>query len=178
MCGRDVVKGKWQGRRTAKTSRVSSRACSSSSFRVAYRILGRAVDAEDVAAETLARTLIAWQRVGGQSYEVAWVVRLATNRAIDVARRGRHLGLQPERVAVDPEETATLRVALVAALDGLSRRQRQVVALRYLAGLSEHDVAAALGISPNSVKKHAVRGVSSLRARLGVDWEGPQLVPD
>jgi hypothetical protein len=31
-------------------------------------------------------------------------------------------------------------------------------------------VAGSLGISPNSVKKHTQRGISTLRARLGPDW--------
>ncbi|MFN2506507.1 MAG: sigma-70 family RNA polymerase sigma factor [Acidimicrobiales bacterium] len=147
-------------------------------FRVAYRILGRVNDAEDVAAETLGRALIAWKRLAGQPHQEAWVAKVAANRAIDVFRQARHLALQPDREAVDPAEAAVLRVALVAALKGLSRRQRQVVALRYLAGFSEGEVARSLGISLNSVKKHTLRGVSALRARLGEDWQEAQVVLD
>ena len=45
--------------------------------------------------------------------------------------------------------------------------QREVIALRYLADLDEAEVSRALGISVNSVKKHAARGKAALRSRLG-----------
>jgi predicted RNA polymerase sigma factor len=47
------------------------------------------------------------------------------------------------------------------------RRHRRGIALRYLADLDEAEVSRALGISVNSVKKHAARGKAALRARLG-----------
>jgi RNA polymerase sigma factor (sigma-70 family) len=147
-------------------------------FRVAYRILGHVKDAEDVAAETLGRALIAWKQLAGQPHQEAWVSRVAANRAIDVVRRSGHVGLQPAREAVDPAETAAVRVTLVAALNDLSRRQRQVVALRYLAGFSEGEIARSLGISPNSVKRHTLRGVTALRAGLGADWQEVHLALD
>ena len=49
------------------------------------------------------------------------------------------------------------------------RRQREVVALRYLADLSEAEVAGAMRISEGSVKQHLHRGLHSLRAILGPD---------
>lgn len=45
----------------------------------------------------------------------------------------------------------------------LPPRQRETVALHYLADLSQRDIAAALDISVNSVKKHLQRGLASLR---------------
>lgn len=62
-----------------------------------------------------------------------------------------------------------LRIVLSDALARLPRRQREVVALRYLADLSEAQVAASLGISTGSVKTHLHRGLISLRGRLAVD---------
>jgi RNA polymerase sigma factor (sigma-70 family) len=55
---------------------------------------------------------------------------------------------------------------LVAALRRLPRRQREVVVLRYLADLSESDVAVALGCSVGSVKSNGSRGLSALRRDL------------
>jgi len=68
-----------------------------------------------------------------------------------------------------------LRVALVAALGSLPRRQRQAVALRYLGDLSDGQVAVALGISVGSVKTHIHRGLGALRGRLGPGLE--EVVP-
>jgi len=45
----------------------------------------------------------------------------------------------------------------------LPRRQREVVVLRYLAGLSETQVAEMLDISRGTVKTHLRRGIAGLR---------------
>jgi len=146
-------------------------------FRVAYRILGNIDDAEDAAAEALAKALIRWRRVESLPYREAWVMRVASNTAIDMVRKRRSLPDVPE-LDDDSIDTATLRMALTAALANLSKRQREVVVLRYVAGLSEPEVAGCLGISVNSVKKHMLRGTSSLRERLGQEWKGVELVAD
>src|SRR5688500_18389157 len=57
------------------------------SYRVACRILGGTEEAEDVAAESLARTLRSWNRVRGLESAEAWVTRVTTNVAIDIVRR-------------------------------------------------------------------------------------------
>ena len=53
-----------------------------------------------------------------------------------------------------------------AALRGLPERQREAIVLRYDAGLSEGEIAAAMGISRGAVKSHTARGLSALRAAL------------
>lgn len=134
---------------------------------LAYRILGDRSAAEDAAAEALARALARWRSVGSLPYRDAWVLRVTTNVAIDVVRRRRG-GRQPDAVA-DDVEAATLRIALADALSSLSRRQRTAVALRYLSGLSEVEVAQSLGVSTSTAKTHIRRGLAALRRRLG-DW--------
>lgn len=67
------------------------------------------------------------------------------------------------------------RHGLVAALHRLPRRQREVLALRYLADLPEADVAAQLRTSVGTVKQHAHRGIARLRQELGLETEE---VPD
>jgi RNA polymerase sigma factor (sigma-70 family) len=61
------------------------------------------------------------------------------------------------------------RSAVVAALQRLSRRQREVVVLRYYAELSEAEIARMMGISQGAVKTHAARALSALRGVLGRD---------
>lgn len=145
-------------------------------FLVARRVLGDRTTSEDVAAETLARAFAHWSRIGDQPWREGWVVRVATNLAIDVARKGSRVSDRPIEVdAVTAEDTATdvvaLRVTLAVALRRLPKRQREAIALRYLAGLSEAEVAEALHVSVGSVKTHVHRGVQRLRARLGEDAE-------
>lgn len=134
-------------------------------YRVAFRLLGDRAEAEDVAQEALARTYVRWRTV--ESYAAPFACRVAANAAIDRARRGRRVSGSdaPERAVADA--FADERVDLQRALRALPRRQREVVALRYLADQSEDAVAALLGVSVGSVKTHASRGLATLRATLG-----------
>ena len=138
-------------------------------YQVTYRILGDVTRAEDAASEATARALVSWRRVSRMDHRNGWVARVAGNVAIDDIRRQHRRGDVSETSAVvaDGTEAAVLRLALGAAMAELSSRQREVIALRYLADLDEAEVSRALGISVNSVKKHAARGKAALRARLG-----------
>lgn len=151
----------------------------SRAFRVARRILNDPATAEDVAAEALARAYAHWRKIGDQPWREGWVVRVATNLALDVARRrNRMTDAAMSEGASDgrDDDAVAVRLALVDAMARLPKRQREVVALRHLAGLSEAETAAALKVSAGSVKTHLSRGLAALRSRLGpelrVDVEG------
>jgi RNA polymerase sigma-70 factor (sigma-E family) len=67
------------------------------------------------------------------------------------------------------EEAALLsedRRQVLAALAQLPARRREVLVLRYYAGLSEAEIAAALGISTGTVKSTAARGLAALARAL------------
>jgi RNA polymerase sigma factor (sigma-70 family) len=128
-------------------------------YRVAFRLIGRRGEAEDVAQEALARAYVRWARMG--SYPEAWVSRVSTNLALDAWRKQRRRWSSPSALQ-SFETSATDRLDLQRALAGLSKRQREVVALRYLADLPEETVAAALGCSAGTVKQHASRGLAAL----------------
>ncbi len=135
--------------------------------RIAVRLVGGGAEADDVAAEALARAYARWPKVRDLDYRDAWVMRVTANVALDVLRRAKRPLPTPVAAEVDPAEAAVTRIALARALRHLSRRQRDVVVLRYLADLSEADVAASLGVSAGSVKQHAHRAVDALRRALG-----------
>jgi DNA-directed RNA polymerase specialized sigma24 family protein len=73
------------------------------------------------------------------------------------------------------DDTSTLRRDLEPALGDLSSRQRQVLSLRYFAGLDEIEISEALGISVKAVRKYATHGTAALRARGVI--RGGNLVP-
>jgi RNA polymerase sigma-70 factor (sigma-E family) len=131
-------------------------------YQVAHRIVGNSGEAEDVAAEATARALDGWRRVSAMPSPRAWVVRVASNLAIDIVRRRRFSApaLQNEPTA---GEDGDLRIAVREMLRRLPRRQRDVLALRYLVDLSEAEIATVLGISPGTVKRHASRALERLR---------------
>ena len=72
----------------------------------------------------------------------------------------------PDTTITDADLVA-VRAALVVALTHLPKRQRDAIALRYLSDLSEADTAAAMGVSPGTVKTHLHRGLDALRRGLG-----------
>ena len=68
-----------------------------------------------------------------------------------------------------PDGAATLRSAVVAALYDLPGRQRELIALRYYAGLSDAETAAAARISLGAANAFTAHGVAALRAALEID---------
>jgi RNA polymerase sigma-70 factor (sigma-E family) len=68
----------------------------------------------------------------------------------------------PEERAVQATEDARV----LSALRTLSRRQQEVLVLRYYADLSEQDIAHTLGLTNGAVKSHAHRGLAALKAAL------------
>ncbi len=133
-------------------------------YRVAFRLLGDREDAADVAQESCARACVRWSGLVRKGEPAPWVVRVAGNLAIDRWRRRRTAATHKLPVAV--AANVPDRVDLHRALEKLSRRQREVIVLRYFADLSEAAVADALGCSVGSVKTHASRALASLRSTL------------
>lgn len=133
--------------------------------RVSRRILADPDGAEDVAAEALSRAYAHWGQIGDQPYREAWVVKVASNLALNVVRR-RPPPL-PQEVRLSQEDAVVNHVLLVEALGELSARQREVLVLRHLAGLSEPEIADQLGLGLGTVKTHLRRGREAMQHQLG-----------
>ena len=137
---------------------------------LARRLTGSPSQAEDIAIEALGRTFAHWERVREMDHAQAWVMRVTTNLVIGQARR-RRTDPPIKSPETDMADAVALRLALVATMLKLPRRQREAVALRYLVDLPEVEVAAAMGVTAGSVKKHLSRGLVAMRAALGTDNE-------
>jgi RNA polymerase sigma factor (sigma-70 family) len=135
-------------------------------YRAAYRLLGERAAAEDAASEALARAYSRWGSVRGHAEP--WVVRVATNLALDAGRaRARATSSRWTLVEdVRPDAHVDLRLDLQHALRSLPRRQREVVVLRYLGDFTEQATADALGLDIGTVKTHASRGLARLRMTM------------
>lgn len=148
------------------------------SYTAAFRLLGVHAPAEEIAQETMTRAYLHWAKIGDAP--TGWCVTVAVNLALDQMRRAerdrrRHRELITlDRSAVADPRTAE-RLDLYAALRQLPRRQRQIVALRYLGDLTEADTARSLNVTLGTVKSLCARGLATLRKHLTdpIDHEEP-----
>lgn len=122
--------------------------------------------AEDVVAEAFARAWARWPQVRHHPRPAAWVMRVALNESRSRFRRRRvelrkaHAVARPEATA-DPETDGVVWAAVAA----LPRQDRLLVALRYVADLTQPEIAQALGVPPGTVAS----GLHRARQRLGID---------
>lgn len=116
--------------------------------------------ADDAVAEAMLRALANWGRLEQMERPEAWVFKVALNI---VRRRARRLALE-RALLRRPESFAPSYVPIEVwdAVRSLPPRQRQAVALRYLVGLSEAEVARTMGIAVGT----ASATLASARSRL------------
>lgn len=145
--------------------------------RMAYLLCGDWHFAEDLVQTAMAKMYRAWPRLRSRE-TVDQLFRTVLLRCwIDELRRPwrkseQRYGIVPE--VVDQTADPALGVesgndALVRALRALPPRQRAVVVLRYVEGLSVAEAAAALKCSEGNVKSQASRGLDTLRAAVGAE---------
>jgi RNA polymerase sigma-70 factor (sigma-E family) len=141
--------------------------------RTAWLLCGDAHRAEELVQQALMKTYAAWPRAR-RGDPLAYSRRILANARIDSWRKSRreHLSAPedlPEVAHASSQEAHADRDQLVRALAHLSARQRRVVVLRHLVGLSEKEVAEDLGVSVGTVKTTASRGLHRLRTLLAQD---------
>lgn len=100
----------------------------------------------------------------------AWLFGIARNAALDeLRRRRRHAELVAEPAddeapaLVDRVETAVRREALRGAMAALSPRERELVALKYFAGLANTEIATVIETSESNVGTRLHRVLEKLR---------------
>lgn len=146
-------------------------------YRLAFRLLGDAGDAEDVAQEAYVR---AWRHIGGlrrPEVVLAWLCRIARNLAGD-RRRGRPrelaLGLEELERTMDEREQALderlagtqLANAVRAAVESLPDKHRVLLLLREVDGMSYEDIAQVLDLPVGTVESRLHRARKALARRL------------
>jgi RNA polymerase sigma-70 factor, ECF subfamily len=142
------------------------------------RILRRADLADEVMQEAYLKI---WNSAGqfdpALGSPITWMVAIARNRAIDVARRKRDVSVEevPEVLELaadiaDPlagrERSEELR-RLLDCLDRLDPDQRQLMLLAYYNGLSREQLAARSGRPVSTIKTWLRRSILAVRECLG-----------
>jgi RNA polymerase sigma-70 factor (ECF subfamily) len=138
-----------------------------------YR-LGDVADVEDLTARTFEK---AWRARDRYRRDVAsfttWLLSIARNVAIDHLR-ARHLHLPLEDAAEVPARSRTPEDAMVQGSDAqrlavlletLPERDRELMALKYGAGMTNRAIAQATGLSEANIGTILYRSVQKLRER-------------
>lgn len=127
-------------------------------------------EAEDLCQTMRLRVLERASTFKGRSTPHTWIYRVALNAGLDHGRarkRERFLPLEEDLPARDParlEESLDLRSALAR----LPKRQRQIITLREVEGLTYKEIAEVLGIALGSVESGLFDARRKLAALLGV----------
>lgn len=127
----------------------------------------------ECAQEALGRACARWGRVREMQRPGGWVLVVAMNLAKRRLRRRRrrHQAVQQARGRrADDAETgdAAEAVAVRQAVAELPARQRQVVALRFVADLDVAQTAEVMGCRPGTVKALTHQALAALRERGGL----------
>jgi len=148
---------------------------------IASRV-NRPSDAEDLTQLVFVKALEALPRYEARGIPFGgWLFRLARNAIIDQARTRRdHLSLVAavtrETDDAGPEATAFLRDDLdhvARALKQLTDDQREVIELRFFAGLSVSETADVMGRQDGTVRGLQFRALAALRRSLEIEVEVP-----
>jgi RNA polymerase sigma-70 factor (ECF subfamily) len=146
-------------------------------FGVLLRILKRRALAEEALQDVMVRI---WQRadqyVAYRGRAMAWVTSIARYRAIDLLRAQRiHTSIDdapPDTLADDAPDFADsttsqrLRNALGDCLARLNGEQQRCIALAYVEGYSQDQIAQTIGSPLGTVKSWMRRGLASLKRCL------------
>ena len=153
------------------------------SLRVAYAIVGS--EAEDVVQEAFVKAYTHLARFRPDAPFRPWLLTIVANEARNRRRSSSRRGALHLRVAnrdaahgtstTSPGSTEEIAMAneqrrwLLDAVAGLPDRDREIIALRYFADLSEAETASALACPVGTVKSRLARAIGRLRASIGAE---------
>ena len=149
-------------------------------LRLAAAVTGSPEEARDIVQDAFVQGYRSLDRYRGEAPVRSWLLRIVANHAKNALRsRARRRGRE-DRFAVldrapadaDPVGQPVVDRAEVSGLLGmlaaLPEHDREVLALRFVAGLSEADTASMLGVPVGTVKSRASRALVHARELLEV----------
>ncbi len=157
-------------------------------YNVAYRMLGNATEAEDVAQEAFVRAYTQLRTYKDTHRFSTWLLSIASHLSIDQLRRRRFLALPLENVpflewiadlGAGPEQAAVQGETsdeMQRLLQQLPPKYRAVLVLRYWHDLSYEEIAGVLHLTPALVKARLHRARELVARRMHA--EGMDLGPD
>ncbi len=147
---------------------------------LAYRFTGQYQEAEELTQEIIVRVYHQLDRFDPRAHFAVWLNSVARNYCIDhyrskVRERRRLLPEEaplertPGNARLGPDrllEQREVRASLLAALEGLSPKLREVVQLRFFQELPYEEICDRLGVPEGTVKSRIHRGRAELKRLL------------
>ncbi len=145
-------------------------------MRLATAVVGSTEEARDIVQEAFVKAYRGIDRYRGDAPVRPWLLRIVANEAKNSGRgstRRTRREVRHGSLAVVPPPTPEERAEVsddvrrvVAALANMRDADREVLAFRFVAGLSEAETAAAMATSVGTVKSRTSRALARLRAAL------------
>jgi RNA polymerase sigma-70 factor (ECF subfamily) len=150
-------------------------------FKVAYRLTGSEVHADDVVQETFLRAYRSLHRFDARSQLGTWLYRIAVNCSMDLMRKESRRNARetseervelaalaapeprPDRLAASGE----IGAMVAEVLRELSPTERAAFVLRHFEGYSSVEIGKLLGMRPGATRNAVFRAVRKLRLGLG-----------
>jgi RNA polymerase sigma-70 factor, ECF subfamily len=154
--------------RTASSFEALYRSCGADVYAYVASLLRDRAAAEDVTALAFERALRKHRSFDpARGSERAWLFGIARNAALDeLRRRARAVVLVAEppdaSVAVEDDD-AERRATVRAALATLDPRERELIALKFHAGLTNAEIAGVIGVGESAAGTRLHRAVTKLR---------------
>jgi len=140
-------------------------------------VFGERSTAEDAAQVGFEKALRKWRQVGDMDRPGTWVYVVALRHARRALGRGQRSPEPGSRVEVEPEPEVARDTWVRDAIRALPPRQRAVIVLRHLVGMSLDEIAEALRMSTGTVKSTLHSAHARLRVELADEAEIEE-VPD
>ena len=137
-------------------------------YKIAYRYVRNATDAEDVFSEVWLIYFKKERTFETEEHRKAWLIRVTINAAKDLLSKKTYTEEITDRMET-PESGCTTeeRLDLQEAIDRLRPEYREVICLYYLQGLSIKTIGEILDRNENTVKVHLMRAREELREYMG-----------
>jgi RNA polymerase sigma-70 factor (ECF subfamily) len=148
-------------------------------YRMVWRMMNGNAETEDVAQEAFIRLWANPAQIREAKALKGWLMRVASNLAIDRLRRKPLADIETIGEIADPQqETKSGNDAKAAsrrvdqAIAALPERQKLALTLVYFEGMSNIAAASVMEISVDAIESLLARGRRTLKETLADDWRG------
>lgn len=144
-------------------------------FRYVFRLSGNHDIARDLTQDTFVQAYEGLLKTEINVSFKAWLYRIATNNVLQLWRRKRVLTFIPlknqmgNRILTDEDKSESIgrQLDVQNILAKIPAKQRICILLHFVEGFKYHEIATALGISEEAVRKRVTRGSQEFKRLYG-----------